>query len=145
MPESSRLDDVSAAIEVFVEWARVLDSQGRFPFGRLQLTRGQLEALFLIAHSDQPATPGSLARSLRVTPGAVTQVLAGLLEAGLVEQRRDPSDARRRVLELSTAARQQVDTAERAIAESLAPRFARLNDAELRTLAQLLTKTKGIR
>lgn len=145
MSERTRLDDVAAAIEVFVEWARVLDSQRSFPFGGLKLTRGQLEALFLIAHADQPATPGSLARSLRVTPGAVTQVLAGLLDAGLVEQRRDPSDARRRVLELSTAARNQVDTAERAIAENLAPRFTRLNDAELVLLAQLLQKTRGIR
>lgn len=144
MSASGRLDDVAAAIEVFVEWARVLEAQRTFPFGDLELTRSQLEVLFLIAHSDQPATPGALARALRVTPGAVTQVLAGVLDAGLVEQRRDPGDARRRVLELSPAARERVESAERAITASLAPRFAGLDDDELQLLAGLLGRTKGI-
>lgn len=132
---------MAAAIEVFVEWARILESQRSFPFGDLHLTRGQVEALFLIAHSDEPVTPGSLARSMRVTPGAVTQVLGGLLDAELVEQRRDPSDARRRVLALSPTARERVDTMERAITETLAPRFADLDDADLQLLSGLLTRT----
>lgn len=145
MAQSQRLDDIAEAIEAFVEWARVLESQRNFPFAGLQLTRGQWEAMFLIAHADQAATPGGLARSLRVTPGAVTQLVAGLLDAGLVEQRRDPLDARRRVLELSADARARVDRAARAITAGLAPRFADLDDSDLHVLVKLLNATRGFK
>lgn len=36
-----------------------------------------MEALFFIAHSDAPATPGVLAGRLGATVGAVTQLVAG--------------------------------------------------------------------
>ncbi len=123
-------------------WARRLDSHRRFPFGDLDLSRSQVEVLFLVAHSESPLSPGGLAAALGVTPGAVTQLVAGLIEAGLVEQERDPADARRRVLVLSAGSRTRVAAFEREVVRELAPRFDGLDDAELETLAELLARTR---
>ena len=123
-------------------WARLLDSHRGFPFGGLQLTRAQLEALFFVAHAAGPATPTALAKALGVTRGAVTQLLAGLLEAGLVEQERDLADGRRRVVVLSPDSRARVAGFERDLALRVAGRFAALSDGELEMLVTLLGKTK---
>ena len=129
------------AVEDIVVWARTLDSHRVFPFEGLQLTRAQLEALFFIAHSEQPATPGVLATKLGVTPGAVTQLVAGLTSAGLVHQGRDPADGRRRVLVLAVEWEERVAEFEREVLRQLAPRFDALDDAEMETLADLLHRT----
>jgi DNA-binding MarR family transcriptional regulator len=140
-----RLAAIGRALEVFVMWSRVLDSRRTFPFGELNLSRSQVEVLFLVAHSEPPVTPGRLAEALGVTRGAVTQLVAGLVSAGLVEQRTDPADARRRVLALSAASSDRVAAFEQDVVRRLAPRFDRLDDAELETLAGLLARTRGER
>lgn len=129
------------ALEAFVVWARVLDSHRTFPFGDLHLTRTQLQALFQVAHAEAPVTPGALAGALGVTRGAVTQLVAGLVRLGLLAQARDRTDGRRRVLELTPASRARVDSFEAGLVRQLAPRFAGLSDAELATLAELLSRT----
>lgn len=111
------------------------------PFHGVQLGRSQLEALFLIAHRPEPMSPGSLARELRLTPGAVTQLLDGLRQAGLVDQQPDPLDARCRVLTLTPNAGQQVTEFEDGMVNALAGQFSDLDDAELATLAGLLERT----
>lgn len=123
-------------------WARLLDAHRAFPFGDLHLTRSQVEVLFLIAHADAPVTPGRLAEALSVTPGAVTQLVAGLVAAELVTQQRDPADARRRVLVLSDAFRARVEEFEQDVVRQFAPRFANLDDSELQTLVTLLARTR---
>ena len=96
----------------------------------------------MVAHSDAPVTPGTLAAELGVTPGAVTQLVSGLVAAGLVEQIREPADARRRVLVLSDGSRTRVQEFEREVVRELAPRFAGLDDTELETLVGLLAQTR---
>lgn len=137
-----RLDSVGRAVEELVVWARRLDSHRRFPFGDLDLSRSQVEVLFLVAHSEVPVTPGGLAAALGVTPGAVTQLVAGLVAAGLVEQERDPADARRRVLVLSAGSRTRVAGFEREVVRDLEPRFADLDEPELEILVSLLARTR---
>lgn len=132
---------IGHAVEAIVVWARTLDSHRVFPFGDLQLSRAQLEVLFFIAHQDEPATPGTLATRLGVTPGAVTQLVAGLTTAGLVRQERDPADGRRRALVLVPERSERVDAFERDVVRQLAPRFDSLDDAEVQTLAALLHRT----
>lgn len=133
---------IGRAVEAFVVWARVLDSHRRFPFGELQLSRSQTEVLFLVAHTDPPLSPGRLAEALGVTRGAVTQLVAGLLAAGLVEQRSDARDARRRTLHLTAQSRTRVDGFEQEIVRELSPRFDALDDAELDTLVGLLARMR---
>ncbi|HSN42874.1 MAG TPA: MarR family transcriptional regulator [Propionibacteriaceae bacterium] len=135
---------VGRAVEAIVVWARTLDSHRVFPFEGLELTRAQLEALFFIAHTDLPATPGVIAGRLGVTPGAVTQLVAGLMAAGLVDQQRDATDGRRRVLALAPEWAERVAGFEREVLRQLAPRFDGLDDAEIASLAALLQRTTGI-
>ena len=136
----SRLEHIGRVLEVFVEWARFLDSRRTFPFGDLKLTRSQVQALFLIAHVESPATPGLLAESLQVTPGAVTQLMVGLTDAGLIVSQRDRGDARRRVLHLSEVSRARVEAFEQDMIRQVAPRFVGLDDNEVQTLATLLAR-----
>lgn len=140
---ADRMVHVGRAVEAIVVWARTLDSHRVFPFEGLELTRAQLEALFFIAHSDRSATPGVLAGRLGVTPGAVTQLVAGLTGAGLVVQERDPADGRRRVLVLAPEWAERVAGFEREVVRQLAPRFDALDDAEVESLAGLLHRTTG--
>lgn len=134
---------VGRAVEAIVIWARTLDSHRVFPFEGLELTRAQLEALSFVAHSDPPATPGVLAVRLGVTPGAVTQLVAGLTAVGLVSQERDPTDGRRRVLVLAPDWAERVAGFEREVVRQLAPRFDALDDTEIESLAALLHRTTG--
>lgn len=134
---------VGRAVEAIVVWARTLDSHRVFPFEGLELTRAQLEALFFIAHSHQPATPGLLAVRLGVTPGAITQLVAGLTAVGLVDQERDPTDGRRRVLGLAPEWAERVAGFEREVVRQLAPHFDALDDTEIASLAALLLRTTG--
>lgn len=134
---------VGRAVEAIVVWARTLDSHRVFPFEGVELSRAQLEALFFVAHSNAPVTPGVLAVRLGVTPGAVTQLVAGLTEAGLVVQARDPGDGRRRVLALAQEWAERVAGFEGEVVRQLAPRFDALDDAEVATLAGLLHRTTG--
>lgn len=140
---ADRMAHVGRAVEAIVVWARTLDSHRVFPFAGVELSRAQLEALFFITHSDVPATPGALAARLGVTPGAVTQLVAGLTQTGLVVQQRDPSDGRRRVLELAPAWAERITGFEQEMARHLAPRFDTLDDAEVASLAALLHRTTG--
>ena len=135
---------VGRAVEAIVVWARTLDSHRVFPFDGMELTRAQLEALFFIAHSDAPATPGVLAVRLGVTAGAVTQLVAGLTAAGLVDQERDPADGRRRVLALAPEWADRVAGFEREVVRQLSPRFDALDDAEVEVLADLLRRTTAV-
>lgn len=133
------------AVEELVAWARRLDSHRTFPCGQLDLSRSQVEVLFLVAHSEDPMTPGRLAAELGVTPGAVTQLVTSLVTAGLVEQQRDETDARRRVLTLTAGSRARVARFEQAVVREFAPLFSELSDDELETLAGLLARTRGTR
>jgi DNA-binding MarR family transcriptional regulator len=86
-------------------------------------------------------SPGLLARELRVTPGAVTQLLDGLRHAGLVDQQPHPTDARCRVLTLTPDAGRQVAEFEQGMVTALAGEFSDLDDAEVASLAHLLART----
>jgi len=138
---SGRATLTGAAIEAIAVWTRVMDSHRMIPFGELNLSRAQLEVLFHIAHSPSPAIPGAIAARLGVTAGAVTQLVTGLVELGLVRQDRDTVDGRRRLLVLEPTAQDQVAGFEQAIIDELAPRFDGLSDAELATLTGLLART----
>ncbi|WAB84623.1 MarR family winged helix-turn-helix transcriptional regulator [Microcella daejeonensis] len=112
----------------------------RRPFAGTPLSRSQFDAVFLLAHAVTPVTPSALAAELGVTGGAVTQLVEGLREAGLVEVARHPTDGRSRVLALSAAAAQEVDAFQQGLVRDLAPDFAALDEAELRQLATLLAR-----
>ncbi|QDP95412.1 MarR family transcriptional regulator [Microlunatus elymi] len=55
-------------------------------FGDARLTSSQLDAMFLIAHSQTPLTPGAISARLGITPGAVSQLVEGLHTQGLTSK-----------------------------------------------------------
>lgn len=130
-------------LERLVGWSRVLGSTRAAPFGDRPLTSTQMDALFLLAHGGGAITPGALAASLGVTPGAVTQLIDPLRTDGIVEVAPNPADRRSRVIRLSAKARTAIATYETETARALAARFASLDDSELAALADLLTRTEG--
>jgi len=110
------------------------------PFQARRLSRNQVEALFVLAHSRPPVTPGSLVAALGVTAGAVSQLLDSLRTQGLVEVAAHPQDGRSRLLRLTDSARAEIDTFEKQVVADLAPIFDELTTSQLRQLAALLSR-----
>jgi len=131
---------VGAVLEQIALASRTLLPGRTRPFGGTGLSRSQYDALFHLAHASEPVTPGGLARAMRVTPGAVTQLVDGLRELGLVEQLPHASDARSRTLHLSPSARQEVDEFEAAAVALVVDRFEHLELSELELLRDLLSR-----
>jgi DNA-binding MarR family transcriptional regulator len=85
-------------------------------------------------------TPSSLASTLGVTAGAVTQLLEILLAAGLVESDLNPRDGRSRILKLTDSARDEIAEFEQQVVADLTPRFEVLTDTQLAILADLISR-----
>lgn len=105
---------------------------------------GLLDYLVLARLTESGAeTQAELVRTLPVDGSDMVAVLANLERLGLVRRERDPSDARRKVVELTAAGRRRQvrfdSLLDRANAELLAP----LTPAERATLVRLLSKIVG--
>lgn len=109
-------------------------------FGEETLGRAQIEILMILAHEQCFPTMHDLAKRLRVTNGAVTQMIAPLMRRELIEKRADGSDKRlvRLVLTKKTVA--MMAKAKRAYVRAITPAFASLTERDVRTLARILSK-----
>jgi DNA-binding MarR family transcriptional regulator len=109
------------------------------------LTVAQFLALRAIA--SEGVSGSELARRAGVSSPAVSQLLGGLAEAGLLERRELPADRRRQTLTLSTRGRGALTSAQRLLRERLAPLLAELprpeRDALTRALPQLAAAFSG--
>jgi DNA-binding MarR family transcriptional regulator len=135
--ESDRSAAVSRVLEEFIEVNRMLAGPRVTPFAGLELSRSHLEALFLIAHCNS-VTPGRLAAAMRITAGAVTQLIAKLREAELVTATPSPTDSRSITLALAGSAQQELAQFEARAVQQAKPHFASLSTADLDRLAVLL-------
>jgi DNA-binding MarR family transcriptional regulator len=129
---------VGRVLEQLIEANRMLSGPRVTPFAGQDLSRSHLEVLFLIAHRDN-VTPGALASSMRITAGAVTQLLAKLRDAGLVVVAPTPADSRSITLALTESARQELTVFEARAVEQSMPRFEGLTPADLESLSALLS------
>ncbi|GGK93272.1 hypothetical protein GCM10007382_11840 [Salinibacterium xinjiangense] len=136
---SDRALAVGRVLEELIEANRMLAGPRVAPFAGLELSRSHLEALFLIAHRDN-VTPGLLASSMRITAGAVTQLLAKLREAGLVVATPTPTDSRSITLALTGSGQQELTVFEARAVEQSLPHFEPLTAAELDMLSGLLRR-----
>jgi len=139
---ADRAEVIATILQEVADVARELAGGRSRPFGEVRLTRNQLDALFILAHSSRPVTAGALAARLGLTPGAVTQLVAGLREHGLAETVVDTDDGRVRVVRLTGPARSQVGEFERDAVARLSPRFDGLTTAQLERLAGLLARAE---
>ncbi len=100
------------------------------------LTVAQFLALRTIASGRGSAA--ELARSTGVSGPAVSQMLAGLADSGLIERRELKQDRRRQTLALSTRGTQTLASAQTMLQERLSALLADLPRPEADTLARAL-------
>jgi DNA-binding MarR family transcriptional regulator len=105
------------------------------------LTVSQYLALRAIAR--EGVSGGELAQRSGVSGPAVSQLLAGLVEAGLVERAPGESDRRRHTLSLSRAGTRAFEAAEALLSERLGSLLADLPRPEIDALARALPSVEA--
>jgi len=95
---------------------------------------------FLLAQIERGGRPGTLAQHLHLPPPSVSHLLAGLEEAGLIVRRPNPEDRRSTLLALTEEGRARLAAARRCLEAAGEAALARLDEAEKRTLIQLLER-----
>jgi DNA-binding MarR family transcriptional regulator len=94
------------------------------------ISRTQLELLFTIHHT-QPTTAKQLAQKLRLTPGAISQLVEELVEQSLIERETDADDRRRQVLRVSTEGDKLIKAFDKRRREIMGRVIQDLSDEEL--------------
>lgn len=135
--ESDRSAALGRVLEEIIEVNRVIAGPRVTPFAGVELSRSHVEALFLIAHRNI-VTPGALATAMRITAGAVTQLITKLREAELVTATPSPTDSRSIILALSGSARRELAEFEVRAVQHARPYFTSLTTSDLDRLAALL-------
>jgi DNA-binding MarR family transcriptional regulator len=107
------------------------------------LTPSQLSALTSVERHG-PLTLGRLAEQERVAPPSVTKIVAKLEEAGLVERRLDETDRRVAWVSVTAVGAARLATIRRRKNEWLAARLSKLDDDDLRRLADALDALDAI-
>lgn len=113
------------------------------PYG---LDGGRLDLLEALAASgpSQRLTAGELARQCRVTPGAISQRLAGLEKASLVERHREAPDKRTVHVELTRQGRDLVASVGGVVAEAEGAMLDGLTSEQRASLAAVLTAWRDL-
>jgi DNA-binding MarR family transcriptional regulator len=98
----------------------------------------------LLLLSDKGATSQqALVEALGVDPSVLVAVLNDLERDGFAQRRRDPTDRRRHIVEISAHGAKLVARVHSAIATVEAELFSDLNATEISTLQGLLTRIKA--
>ena len=103
------------------------------------LSLAEMAALAALADFG-PCAQRVVGEHIRVDPGDVTRLLAGLQRRGLVERERDAADRRRRLTSLSAAGRAELDAAVAAARTVESEALGDLTAAERRALSSALPK-----
>ena len=104
------------------------------------LSRTAYNALTILAQAELPVGPHELAQQLRVSPGAVTQLLDLLERQGRIRRQSHKSDRRMSVVTLTPTGRKVLAEAQPAVQDATDRALAGLNANEQRQLMRLLQK-----
>ena len=99
--------------------------------------------LALQAIGDREVVGAELARRAAVSPAAVSQLLAGLEDAGMLARDRLGDDRRRQTLALTDQGRWVLESAHTALRERLAGLLGDIPPRETDALARLLERLEG--
>jgi DNA-binding MarR family transcriptional regulator len=99
-------------------------------FDELGVAPSQLQLLQLIEHA-QPISLKTLASDMRLTPGAITQLIDGLVDAGYVQRTASTADRRVTVAALTPAGQEKIGMLKRKKQALLGKVVADLDDEEL--------------
>lgn len=87
-----------------------------------------------------PAAQREVGGRLGLDPSDMVRLMDGLMDEGLAERERDPSDRRRYRVSLTSAGTQTLERARSAVADVERESLAPLTQAERRQLHELITK-----
>jgi DNA-binding MarR family transcriptional regulator len=124
------LDTLFSLAAAFARAARELDVQG--------LSFAELRLLSALLGSEAGRRPTGLAHDLHLTASGVTRALLPLEKRGIVERRRDGSDARSSLAVLTPAGRTLVDEALGQAGERSTRLLRRLSVGQTKQLQRLL-------
>jgi DNA-binding MarR family transcriptional regulator len=136
---ATRAATLARVIERIGVFTRDFAASATYPFKSRGLTRGQMNAMFVLSRSAESSVT-ELAAKLRVTSGAVSQTVDALKAQGLVTSDVNEADRRGRVIRLTAEARVEVDAFERGYLDAIAPRFDSLSLQDIAELDRILTQ-----
>lgn len=108
-------------------------SSGKIP------TRAQIGILFCVLHIG-PQSVKELAHRLGMTPSAITQMVNGLVEEGLLIRKEDREDRRKICVTLTPKGKKKLNTMKQARMQSFTQVFKTLSDADLLQLKNIYSK-----
>ena len=131
--------DARAAMDALRRLVRALRTSTRVAERAHQVSAAQLFALRAVA-AEPGLALGQLAERTHTRQSTVSEVVARLVDRGLVERRADAADARRRTLHLTAEGRGLVRVARRTVPERLVEALRTLPAAERAGLARGLAR-----
>ena len=107
----------------------------------------QWRTLSILNEQGRPMRLGELATMSRVTQPGMTRLAGTMEDAGLVTRESDPTDSRVTLVTVTDAGSAALEAWRKQLGETLAPRFADLDESEwhaLQTTAHLLALKTGV-
>ena len=121
-----------------IRTARAAGHRDQAEYGLSGTPLGILKAL---AVAD--ARAGDLAARLQIAPSVVSRALVPLEQAGLVERKTDPDDARAARLGLTAAGHERLETSRREFADRFTPVLDAWDAEEVVTLTRLMNRLES--
>jgi DNA-binding MarR family transcriptional regulator len=118
---------------------RGMASKRKLPYQGYDLSLGQARVLFIISHGNGLSIK-ELSKQLRITSGAATQFVEGLVNLGLVTREADQKDRRIQRIRISEKAQKHHQQFYGEYIRQIEPLFKSLNVDELNQLISLLNK-----
>jgi len=136
------MDAWQALLHTHHQVTNTLDAELRSEHG---ITLGDYDVLVRLARAeDRRLRMAELAQRVMISPSGLTRVVDGLVKDGLVERRRDDSDARVVQAELTEKGLERVRKAAQTHLRGIRQHFtARLSAAQLRSVAAALQVITG--
>ena len=120
---------------------RLMHSRMHALVGNCAISRSQMELLFTLRHLHKSRpTSKQLAAHMHMTPGAVSQLLDGLAEQGLVIRTADPADRRAQTLQVSETGLAAIRDIEKRRHELMHQVMQQLTTEELQVLLRVQEK-----
>jgi len=127
-------------IDKLVSVFRGIHKEQNFPFGKLVLSRQQMMIMFFINENKGAASVKEIIRFLRVTPGAVTQFVDGLVKKKLVKREANSGDRRSVNIKLTAAVEKKLRLFKRSYIKTTSQAFQGLSNRELEQFISLIEK-----
>lgn len=121
-----------------IRTARAAGHRHQAKYGLSGTPLGILKAL-----STAESRAGDLAGRLQIAPSVVSRALVPLEQAGLVERRHDPDDARAARLGLTDAGRDRLESARREFSDRFTPLLDTWDAADVATLTRLMDRLES--